>query len=222
MSVTIDPRFRGPHASGNGGYVCGLVGGLVGGTAEVTLRLPPPLARPLDVVEEGGRVELRDGDAVVAVGHATRLELDVPASPSFAEADAARLPHGDLESPFPECFVCGRDRVDGMRIFPGALAGTGLVAATWTPDASTLGPEFVWAALDCPGAYGSGAIGRGSVVLGRFAVRVEALPEAGEPCVVVGWSLGEEGRKTFAGTALYGDGGRLLGYGRATWILPRA
>jgi hypothetical protein len=39
---------------------------------------------------------------------------------------------------------------------------------------------------------------------------------------VLGWSLGEEGRKAYAGTALYGDGGRVLGFGRATWILPRA
>ena len=34
------------------------------------------------------------------------------------------------------------------------------------------------------------------------------------------WPLGEEGRKAFAGTALYGEGGRLLGVARATWIEP--
>jgi hypothetical protein len=49
---------------------------------------------------------------------------------------------------------------------------------------------------------------------------VEALPQAGERCVVVGWPLGDEGRKAFAGTALFGEGGRLLGVARATWIEP--
>ncbi len=162
-----------------------------------------------------------DGEALVAEAAPVELRLELPDAVPFSDAEAAMLPHGDPESPFPECFVCGRAREDGLRIFPGPLAGGGLVAAPWVPDETTIGPEFVWAALDCPGAYGSGAIGRGAVVLGRLAVRVEALPEPGERCVVVGWNLGEEGRKAFAGTALRGEGGRLLGYGRATWILPR-
>jgi hypothetical protein len=52
-------------------------------------------------------------------------------------------------------------------------------------------------------------------------VRVESLPRAGEHCVVLGWPLGEDGRKLFPGTALFGEGGRLLGVARATWLLPR-
>jgi len=226
MSVTIARRFRGPHASGNGGYVCGRVAALVGQSdnlslgVEVTLRLPPPLDTPLQVRREGERVGLYDGDALVAEGRPAEVELELPEPVEFAAAEAARLPHGDPDSPFPECYVCGRDREDGLRIFPGPLDG--MVASPWIPDETTLGPEFVWAALDCPGAYGSGAVGRGDVVLGRLAVRVEALPEPGERCVVLGWGLGDEGRKIFAGTVLHGEAGRLLGYGRATWILPRA
>ena len=96
------------------------------------------------------------------------------------------------------------------------------MAATWTPPAELCRPEFVWAALDCPGAYGSGAIGRGAAVLGRLAARIDDLPRPGEPCVVAGWPLGENGRKVFAGTALYGEGGRVLGVGRAVWIVPAA
>jgi hypothetical protein len=37
--------------------------------------------------------------------------------------------------------------------------------------------------------------------------------------VVVGWPLGQEGRKRFAGTAVFGGGGDVLGLARATWIL---
>ena len=221
MSVTIDPRFRGPERSGNGGYVCGVVAGLLGGPAEVTLRLPPPLGRPLRAARVDGGVEVWDGAALVADARPVEVELELPEPVSLGQAEAARLPHGDLDSPFPECFVCGRDRPDGLRIFPGPVPGRDVVAAPWVPDETTIGPEFVWAALDCPGAYGSGAVGRGAVVLGRLAVRVEALPRPGERCVIVGWGLGEDGRKLYAGTALYGEDARVLGVGRATWILPR-
>jgi hypothetical protein len=64
--ITIPKRFCGPPESGNGGYVCGLLAGYVNGDAEVTLRLPPPLDRPLDVVRESGVARLMEGDKLVA------------------------------------------------------------------------------------------------------------------------------------------------------------
>jgi hypothetical protein len=216
--LTIDPRYRGPDNSGNGGYTCGLLASLLEGDAEVTLRLPPPLDRPLRVARDGERVAVLDGDALVAEAEPARVELELPAPVSFADAEAAALPHGDETSPFPQCFVCGRDREDGLRLFPGPVPGRALVAAPWVPEESR--PELVWAALDCPGAYGSGAVGRGTVVLGRLAAHVERLPEPGERCVVVGWPLGEDGRKVYAGTALFGRE-EPLAWARATWIAPK-
>jgi hypothetical protein len=220
--LTIDPRFRGPDNSGNGGYTCGLVAGLLEGDAEVTLRLPPPLGRPLRVERDGERVAVLDGDALVAEAAPATVELELPAPVSFADAEAAALPEGDPTSPFPHCFVCGRDRApgDGLRIFAGPL-GDGRVAAPWTPAADTHGAPFVWAALDCPGAYATGVPGRGTVVLGRLAARVERVPEPGERCVAVGWPLGSDGRKHAAGTALFSADGELLGLARALWIEPR-
>jgi hypothetical protein len=94
-------------------------------------------------------------------------------------------------------------------------------AAACTVSADAVGPEFVWAALDCPGAYATGAVGRGVVVLGRLVARVDRVPQAGERCVVVGWPLGSEGRKHGAGTAVFTDSGELLGLGQALWIEPR-
>jgi hypothetical protein len=221
--ILIERRFRGPTESGNGGYTCGLVAAFVDGPAEVTLRRPPPLERPLLVERNGDGVRVLGDGAVVAEGRPAAVDLDAPAPPSFAAAAAAALPDGDLGSPFPECFVCGAHRGvgDGLRIFAGPR-DDGSVAAAWVPGAEHGAPEFVWAALDCPGAYagGFGAGARGTLVLGRLAARVEAIPEAGERCVVVGWPLGEEGRKVYAGTALYGEGGRVLGVARATWIEP--
>jgi hypothetical protein len=60
------------------------------------------------------------------------------------------------------------------------------------------------------------------VVLGRLTARVERVPEAGERCVVVGWPLESDGRKHGAGTALFSDGGEVLGLAKALWVEPRA
>jgi hypothetical protein len=218
--ITIDGRFNGPEGSGNGGYTCGLIAGLLGGTVEVTLRRPPPLDRPLDVEREGERVLVRDGDALVAEAAPASVDVDVPASPSYEEAERASAGYpGFGEHAFPTCFVCGPEREpgDGLRIFAGPL-GDGRVASPWTPAEVT--PELVWAALDCPGAIAVGYPDRGETLLGRFAVEIEELPRVGERCVVVGWPLGEEGRKLYAGTALSGEDGRKLASARATWILP--
>jgi hypothetical protein len=215
----IDSRFRGPHASGNGGYTCGIVAALVGDSAEVTLRLPPPLDRPLDVERDGEVVRVLDGEAVVAEAAPAQLELDLPEPVSFDDAVRAAAP--DLESPFPECFVCGHARPDGLHIFAGPVAGRDVVASPWVPGADVVGSEFVWAALDCPGAYATGALGRGAVVLGRLTAHIRRVPRAGERCVVVGWPLGSNGRKHDAGTVLFGDDGDVLGVARATWIEPR-
>ena len=218
--ITIDGRFNGPAGSANGGYTCGLVAELLGGEAEVTLRSPPPLDRPLDVERADDRLRVRDGERVVAEAVPMQLELEIPAGPSFEEAERASAQYpGFDEHAFPTCFVCGPEREpgDGLRIFAGPL-GDGRVASPWVP--TEVEPKVVWAALDCPGAIAVGFPDRGETLLGRFAVRIDELPEVGERCVVVGWPLGEEGRKLYAGTALYGADGRSLARARATWIEP--
>jgi hypothetical protein len=158
---------------------------------------------------------------LVAEAAEATLTLDVPDPISFEEAAEAALPGGDRESVFPECFVCGWTREDGLRIYAGPVDGGGLVAATWVPRDDVIASEFIWAALDCPGAYAVEFGQRGNPVLGRLTARVEHLPHAGERCVVMGWPLGEEGRKLYAGTALFGEDGRVLGSAHATWIMPR-
>jgi hypothetical protein len=219
--LTIEARFNGPDGSANGGYTCGRIAEHLAGGAEVTLRMPPPLERPLEVERDEERLLLRDGESVVAEAVPAAVELDVPVPPSWeaAEAAFARYP-GLVEHAFPRCFVCGpaREPGDGLRIFAGPL-GDGRFAATWTP--SEVAPELVWAALDCPGAIAVGFPDRGETLLGRFAVAIDRLPAVGERCIVLAWSLGEEGRKLYAATALYGEDSQLLAKARATWIVPR-
>jgi hypothetical protein len=222
-TVTIARRFRGPLDSANGGYAAGVLGSRLATAAEVTLRLPPPLERPLPVRRQGERLLLEDSGRLVAEAVAADPELVPPAPPTYDEAAAAAEGVGAWgPSAFAECFVCGvRDDGSGLGIHPGPVPGRdGLVAATWVAHDVT--PEVVWASIDCPGAYAAGDPGRGEVVLGRMTARVERLPDEGERCVVIGWPLGEEGRKLFAGTALFGARGDLLALARQVWIAPAA
>jgi hypothetical protein len=187
------------------------------GDAEVTLRLPPPLETPI-VVADG---LARAGDRVVAEIGEAGVDVDPPPPVPWEDALAAESP--DLTSPFPECFVCGHARGDdALHLHAGPVPGRDVVAAPWHVRADAVGREFVWAALDCPGAYATGVPGRGTIVLGRLAAHVARVPEAGERCVVVGWSLGADGRKHGAGTAVFDESGALVGLARALWIEPRA
>jgi hypothetical protein len=164
-----------------------------------------------------------------AVPH--HLELEVPAAVSrAAAAEAEREFIGFYQHPYPSCFVCGptRPHGDGLRIFPGPVAGAGrpLVAANWTPaaglaDASgDVATRHVWAALDCPSWFGHATFADDipKILLGRLAVQIERMPKLDEPCVIVGWSLGREGRRIGCAAALFDDDGKCLARARSTWI----
>lgn len=224
-------RFNGPPDSGNGGYTCGLAAVVTRvPDPEVTLRRPPPLDVPLRV--EGG--DVYDGEHLVAAV-ASAAAVETPEPPAFPGYDAARAAEeayaGLRDHPFPTCYVCGprRDAGDGLRIFPGPL-DDGYVAATWTPPADFADPtlggiqhQYVWAALDCPGAWALLQQDESPIVLGRLAVRIHQPVRAGEPHVVTGWRAApSDGRKRYAGTALWTADGTLAATGRATWIALRA
>lgn len=224
-SLQIDARFHGPPNSGHGGYTCGLVAEFLGGAVEVTLRSPPPLDTPLAVTEKDRRILVRHGEKLVAEAEAAHLDPEVPDPVSLEAAKAASRDFiGFRNHAFPTCFACGPERKpgDGLRIFAGPVPGRNLVAAPWTPDASLatpqgfVAPAFVWAALDCPG-YAAACPGA-PAVLGRMAAEVLGPVRPEEAHLVVAWPLGSEGRKAFAGTALFRPDGRLLGHARQTWI----
>jgi hypothetical protein len=215
--VIIPARFNGPPGSANGGYACGLFSEALGGGFEITLLRPPPLDTQLDIVGD----ELRDGDVVVARARRAVIPRDVPDPVSLEEAEEAAKHYAGFEHhAYPTCFTCGPARDDGLGIFAGPVAGReGVVAAPWTP-ATGLRPEIVWAALDCPSGWAVDDFQREGVVLGRMAAGIGSVPEPGRPHVVVGWRIGEEGRKRFAGSALYSAAGDVLAFARSTWIVP--
>jgi hypothetical protein len=231
-TLVVAERFRGPPHSGNGGYVCGRVAACLPGTVAVRLKAPPPLETELRIEADATQARLLHGAAVVAEARCTQLDLVVPAAPSFVDAEAAARDYaGFRHTPFTTCFVCGpqREEHDGLRIFPGTVAAGSMVAAPWTPDesladeAGEVRVEFLWSALDCPGAYAVMPVlpaGR-AVVLGELCVDVHRTVRPGERCVVIGWPLGVDGRKRYAGTAVVCDD-EIVAAGRAAWVEVQA
>lgn len=224
----IDPRFRGPPTSGNGGYVAGQVAKPFGATnCIVTLKAPPPLDEALHLEAGATEAALLHGDAVIASAVVAPVAIDVPAPPTLSLAEAAQARFtGFCQHNFPGCFVCGPERGagDGLRIFPGRLDdAASQVAACWSPDAGLfdgdghLRPEFVWAALDCPGYFAVQGQA-GLAVLGRIGVNRYRDIAHDTPLVVTGWPITSEGRKHVAGTALHDEKGALLAAALSTWI----
>lgn len=236
MEVTIPKRFCGPSTSGNGGYSSGVFAAFVDGPAEITLRAPPPLDTPLRVERTGDEAKFWHGVQLVAEARPGTLVLEPPKPPSWQAArEASRAYLGHKHHEYPRCFVCGPQRGpgDGLCIYCG-LWRDGVVAGTWTPDATLadaegrVRPEFIWAAIDCPGSWSvigqpvDGKVPGSSMLLGRLGGRVLRGLKVGEDCVITGWRLGHEGRKYHVGSAVYTRAGEPVAYSKGTWIALKA
>jgi len=240
MDVLFEKRFRGFEDIALGGYVGGFLAGVLP-SAEVKLRRPVPLERPLHVEEqEEGARELLDEDEVLARLRPSRVDVAVPAPVSLAEgaaASARSLQRSGVVNPFRGCFTCGDGRVegDGLRIFAGPVPGRQVVAAPWTPDrafadaAGEIQPEVVWSALDCPtimaAVFASPPDAAERVVTRQLAVARRAPVRAGLPHVILAWLSGREARGLFAEGAILSGDGRLLAVARhglavASWGVP--
>ncbi|WP_422736719.1 hypothetical protein ACN263_24825 [Micromonospora sp. WMMD729] len=212
--MRIESRYNGPTGSGNGGWSAGLFATAAGpGPVEVTLRRPPPLDTELTLVD--GEVRDPAGDLVAEVRPTDAVDAVVPPVDAATAAEAATRYPGFAAHPYPGCFVCGPDRTDGLRIFPGRLPDGRTAAPFRAPE--QVDDATVWAALDCTGGWTVLAPER-PYLLGRIAAVVAARPAPGDDCVVTGALIGVDGRKALVHTSLYGPDGTLLGAARATWI----
>jgi hypothetical protein len=230
-TISVARRFCGPADSSNGGYFAGLVATLASNTLAVRLLKPPPLDTELGVLErEDGSLEVRHGELLVGEARPMELKLERRPPPSYFEAvEASRRYTGFIAHRFPTCFVCGtqRPRGDGMRIFAGAIPERRIVAAPWVPDASLdrgdgkVRPEFMSAALDCPGYYALTNDDK-MMLLAEITVHLDRLVHVDESCTVIGWSIGSDGRKHQAGTAIFDEDGEICGRAHALWIEPRS
>ncbi|HET6949368.1 MAG TPA: hypothetical protein VFI47_03275 [Acidimicrobiales bacterium] len=233
-TVTFPAGRIGPPGMVNGGWVSGTVAGHLGrGPVEVTLQAPTPPGVPLDLRVADDRATLGvDGTVLVAARRAPGpLRAPAPVEPGEARAAVAGF-GGWTEHPFPGCFVCGTDRLphDGLRIFPGPVAGPpaaggrpARVAAAFRPHPALAGPDGLlppeagWAALDCPTAWVHMRPG-GVALLGRLRAEVPGRLRAGETYQVVAERAGTDGRKAYGRGAIYDGGGRLVGASEAVWI----
>ncbi len=239
QTFSIARRFNGPHDSGNGGYSAGLAARLLpeAEAVEVTLRAPIPLEQTLRAHPTADGLDIMTDDAATRIQimslRAVHLETPDVKSPGLEAATVAAASFRNVEDHvLPHCFVCGPARAegDGLRIFPDWLKDPAgienpnryrIVAAPWQPtpdlaDASgRVAPEFLWAALDCPGAF---AIEAEPIVLGRMSARILTRPRADAPDIVVAWEKGRDRRKHFAGSALFNETGDLLAFSEQIWI----
>jgi hypothetical protein len=216
--LMVDARHNGPPRSGNGGWTSGLIAAFVtDGVPEVTLHKPPPLEVALKVLPGAHGLRVVDpSNTVIATarGRAAAIEPVPPVTLTAAIQAASRYPgHGTHH--FPTCFVCGPQRPDGLRIFPGHLHEGGTAAIFDVRE--EIDAVTVWAALDCPGGW-TVITGEHPWVLGRMAVAIDEVPKAGERCVVVGREVRRERRKALVRTTLYGERGGLAARAEATWI----
>lgn len=230
--IVIARQFRGPPNSGNGGYVCGVIGREFQGPSTVALRALIPLDVALDFPQsaENARLLGKDGTLIAEGVPASEPLPQPPAPPSLAEARAAGERCQWTAKPFhPPCFTCSsiREDGDGLRILPGQIEGAepGHIACVWTPHANFAGPdgtvpeEIVWAALDCPGSLAwivKSSMGGG--LLGTMTGEVLRRPKAGENTIVTAWPISQSGRKFVAGVALFDEQGALMARGSQIWI----
>jgi hypothetical protein len=228
-TLIVAHRFCGPPGAANGGYLAGLLAQCAATPVGVRLEQPAPLMTPLQVSVNDGALELLCGDVRVARAVVADVAPEPPVAPDYLQAlEASRHFVGFTQHAFPSCFVCGIDRArgDGLRIFAGRIVGRGLVAAPWVPDVSLdrgdghVRPEFMWAALDCPGYFAARADAV-PMLLGEFCAHVDRCVHVDEPCVVIGWRMTTEGRKHRVGTALFDEDGECCARAEATWIEPR-
>lgn len=237
-ALVIDRRFAGFTEYTQGGYLAGVLAGELGlACVDVKLRSPAEHERPLTLEVEGGRASLRNAGTLVAEAVGSQLELEIPEPVTVPEAEAAsREFRGFSRHPYPRCFCCGHERAegDGLRIFPGRARDGTILAAPWTPAAELAGedgtvrPEVVWAAFDCPQLWAllvldpdvRARFENGPPTLGLLTgqmvteIRAPVLPERAH--AIASWPLGADGRKRFAGAALWSAEGELLAAGRQT------
>ena len=239
-TLIIAAGFNGPRLSGNGGYVGGVLAKRFASRfksdapVEVTLRAPIPIERELGVSCDGDALMLHDGDTLLCEARAGSVDHLVPPPPPTDWHEVMRRGENGgspEDSDFNWCIVCGRGRAigDGLRVLGSAGPEPGTSLSCYVPHANhadeqgRIRSEFVWGALDCPGAFAAqDPDDMRPALTGRMTAKVINPPKVGERCAVVGWRIGAEGRKLYSGTALYTEQGRLCAVGHCTWILLKS
>ena len=239
-TISIADRFRGPPQSGNGGYVAGVAASLLNTDAavEVTLRSPIPLDSPMAVHRDREITTIMHGETLIAEICEAELDLDIPEPPDW-ESTATAQPQSPSLRPglnpmmptgtgfHPICFCCGADHEDGLKVYAAPVLAGEQVAAIWHSKAEwgesdgCLPDSFLWAALDCPGQFAFMAVDIMTGMLGRMTGQVKQRVQADQQYLVTGWRMGIDGKKHYAGTAIFDRDENLLAAAKSVWIGTR-
>lgn len=234
-TITIDERFRGPPVSGNGGYVGGIFSKVLvpsgQGDVEVTLRSPIPLDKPLVVNRLEDAATITDGDTLIAQVKPFEPEIEIPMPPTWEKAEAAAQQSFSLTAStmfpgrrgfHPICFCCGAEHDTGLRVFAAPVekqvAAIWSTQSDWADEHGLIPTEYLWAAMDCPGQFAYMATGVRTGMLGRITAKVHQQPKAGEVLMVTAWPIQVDGKKHFAGAAIFDRSGRLYSEAVTVWI----
>ncbi|MFT5100420.1 MAG: hypothetical protein ACI9CE_001147 [Flavobacterium sp.] len=238
QEVVVKNRFRGPPQSGNGGYVGGLFSKAIDpsgkGDVEVTLRSPIPLDTPLETNQlDDGSATITHGETLIAQMKPVIWEMDVPAPPSWLDVEAVAKESLAYSSNInellpgrrgfhPICFCCGVEHDTGLQVCVASVGD--LVAAIWKTKQDwgltdgLLPIEYLWTAMDCPGQFAYMEKGIRTGMLGRITASVNERPKAGEDLLVTAWTILVEGKKHFAGAAIFDRQGKLYSKAKTVWI----
>ena len=236
--VIVKNQFRGPPQSGNGGYVGGLFSKCIdtsgNGNVEVTLRSPIPLDTKLQVNQlDDGSATITKGETLIAQIKSIDWEMDIPAPPEWSEVEAvakqslAFTPNiNDLlegRTGFhPICFCCGVEHDSGLQVCVAPIGDQ--VAAIWKTKEEwglsdgLIPAEYLWTAMDCPGQFAYMDKGIRTGMLGRITAEVFERPKAGDELLVTAWTIQIEGKKHFAGAAIFDQQGNLFSKAKTVWI----
>lgn len=187
------------------------------------------MERELDLTDDQGFLELRDGETLVLEARPAPFDLEIPSPPDLRQAEAAgeHLIHDEGTHLYPSCLTCGPDRAegDGLRLFMGRVPGRDrILASAWNPhpglagEGEVLPDELLWAALDCPTIWAAWSTERPAsfptdsfTVLARQRLEPLAPVPVGETAIVSAWPIERDGRKHRSGAAIRDVRGNLLG-----------
>ena len=241
-TVVIPSRFRGPPQSGNGGYVSGVFAELLPhqpGAPEITLRSPIPLDRTMTVKKGSSEtlgVDVFDDETLIAecrLIDSPFFDFIVPPCPDPVQIEAA-MPSSLAFTPninpllpnqkgfHPISFCCGVEAEYGLHVYPaphhhGHYAALWKTKDTWAVDGK-VPASFLWTAMDCPAqfAFMNASIRTG--LMGRMSAEILALPKAGATLIVSAWTIAVQGKKHFAGAALFDETGEQIARATTLWI----
>ena len=228
QSVAIPEQVYGLPGLAFGGYVAGVVAHPLGPCAHVTFRKPTPLAQPLEMRVTTTAVTLGNRQDPFVEACVIDGLPEAPHPPTLEDATRGTMAYLQSQNfAYPDCFGCGFERRpgEGLRVFVGPIRSD-MVCGRWTPDpqlasdSGTIGSEYVWGALDCPGAWARTFLMRpqSGAVTAFLDAQLLAPVKPAIDHVVYAWVERAEGRKTWVGSAIATSMGQPVARAHALWV----